>query len=196
MVDGQVSIEPVYPSAKISGGEVVINKGKKGTTLNSELLRALIGKNLSMAKGDDIEIPVIEVDPTLSDEEAKSFEERAGKFLGKSFNLKFEFDSYSFKTDKILPLLSPKGGFDEESLNKIVFDLAQKINRDSQEPKLSFEGGKVTEFQPAKDGVEVMADETKQTITDLLTQLESSGRKFFHLKLKLKRLRPKRQPEK
>jgi vancomycin resistance protein YoaR len=191
MVDGQISQDPVYPSAKITGGSVTINKGQKGTSLNSDLLRAVIGKNLSLAKSDDIEIPVTEVDPTLNDDQVRSFEERANKYLGKTINLKFEFDTYSFASSKILPLLDPKGKFNDKELNKVIFDLAQKVNRDPQEPKLSFEGGKVTQFQPAKDGVEVNSTETKQVMTDLLTKLETSEEKVLTGDIKVKTTPPK-----
>lgn len=191
MVDGQVSQDPVYPSAKIANGKVTINKGQKGTSLNSELLKATIGKNLAYANANDIEIPTTEIDPTLNDEQVKTFEERANKYLGESINLKFEFDSYPYTTKQILALLDPEGGFSSEALDKIIYDLARKINRTPQEPKFSFDEGRVTEFQPAKDGVELSSEETKRVITGLLTKLETSEEKNLSGEVKEKTTPPK-----
>lgn len=191
MIDGQVSQDPVYPSAKVVEGKVIINKGQKGTTLDSELLRALIGKSLAYANSGDIQIPVNEIDPTLSDEQVSVFEERAQNYLGKTVNLKFEFDTFPFNSAKILPLLDPKGGYDQEALNDVIYDLAQKINRPPQEPKFAFEGGRVSEFQPAKDGVEVNPEETKQVIVDLLAKAEGSEDKTQTGDIKVRTTPPK-----
>ncbi len=196
VIAGQVSEDPVFPSAKIENKEVVINKGKAGTEVDPKLLRALAGRAFSFAKEVAIEIPTEKVDPSINDEGAKVFKARAEKFLGKNLEIKFEFRVFSYPDSKILELLAARGGLSEESLNEVGFKIASEINRAPQEPKFNFTEGKVVEFQPATDGIELDQDKLKQKITEEIDALENSEEKTRSFDAPVKRTPPETTTDK
>lgn len=173
-VNQEVSVDPIYPSAKIVNGVVLINSGKAGNKINSQLLEALVDKSLSLADKNPITIPLTLIDPTLSDTKAKDYQNRAEKLLGKKLILTFEYDSFVFDQSDLIDVLDPNEGLSPDILQENIYNIAQKINRDPQEPKFTFENGKVIEFLPAKDGIELDSDNFEQKLTDLIAQLSDS----------------------
>lgn len=190
VVAGQVSVDPIYPSASFKNGELVINKGQKGTILDDNLLRARIGRSLSLADSSDIQIPLEEVNPTLTKGEEESFTTLANKYLGKSIEAKFEFDSFKFTDNQVLSFLKLKGGFNEEKIKDEIFKIAQKENGDPQEPKFNFESGKVNEFLPAKDGVVVDSEKLLNSFENAITELGSSESKTITFEIPVTKTPP------
>lgn len=190
VVAGQVSVDPIYPSASFKNGELVINKGQKGTILDDSLLLARIGRSLSLADSSDIQIPLEEIDPTLTKGEEESFTTLANKYLGKSIEAKFEFDSFKFTDSQILSFLNLKGGFNEEKIKDEIFKIAQKENRDPQEPKFNFESGKVNEFLPAKDGVVVDSEKLLNSFENAITELGNSESKTITFEIPVTKTPP------
>jgi len=190
VISGQISVDPAAPSAKLVNGNLVIEKGQKGTEVDSNLLRAKIGEALAFAKETDIQIPTREVGQTLTDKEAEEFGFRAEKYIGKTLILNFEFSTYKITGNDILKLINPKGGFDDESIKEKAYNIAKEINREPQNPKFAFEGGKVTEFLPAKDGVELDNDKFKEILIQNLTDLSDSEEKTLSLEIPVKKTPP------
>ena len=168
VVADQVAVKPVFPSAKIVSSEIIVDKGQAGNEMDTKLLRALIGKSLAFAKDDEIEIPVKEIDPSLTDEEAEKFKQNAEKFIGKSITATFEFDSFRLADSDIVKVLDAREGYSQEELNNQVFKIASAINREPQDPKFNFENGRVTEFLPAKDGIELDGEKFKEILIQSL----------------------------
>ena len=163
-----MAIEPVFPSVKIVSSKIIVDKGQAGNEMDTKLLRALIGKSLAFAKDDEIEIPVKEIDPSLTDEEAEKFKQNAEKFIGKSITATFEFDSFRLADSDIVKVLDAREGYSQEELNNQVFKIASAINREPQDPKFNFENGRVTEFLPAKDGIELDGEKFKEILIQSL----------------------------
>lgn len=186
----QIETSPVFPSASIASGSVVIEAGKAGTSVDTKQLRALIGQSLSLTKSEIIQIPIQKIDPTLNEEEVAAFKREAEKFLGKNLTFTFEFNAFDLKTEDILKLLEPKGGFNEEEIDKLAFKIAAQINREPQNPKFQFEAGRVTEFLPAKDGIELDIDKFKEVLTVNLEQLSGPENKSLSLEIPVKRMLP------
>lgn len=174
---GQVSIEPVYPSARLAGKNVVVEKGQKGQELETEKLRIEIGQNLAFAKNDPIAFPVKIVDPTLTDGEGEVLQKRAENLINKKLFLNFEYEIYSLQGNELFKFLDPRNEYLEESLSSYVSEIVLKINREPQNPTFVFEAGKVREFAPAKDGVKIKEDLFKETIIGNLRTLETSEEK-------------------
>ncbi len=172
-VAGQVAQDPVYPSAKLVKNKVVVNPGKKGTDVDIKKLRIEIGRALSSNDGSLIHIPTETVDPTLSDEEVGAFRARAENLIGKTLSINFEFQTFSFRGNTLLPLLAPKGGVSEEKIKDEIATVAKDVERVPQNPTFVFAGGRVSEFTPAKDGVKVKGDELKGKIIEALSSLET-----------------------
>jgi vancomycin resistance protein YoaR len=183
VVSGQNSKDPVFPVIKIVGEKIQVERGSPGTEVDQTLLRARIGENLSLTRGGNIEIPIESVDPSLNDEELKNAQERAEKFVGKSIQPEFEFNEFNFKTADILSFLDPKGGFNREKINEAVEKIASQIDREAQNPKFNFEGGRVTEFQPALDGIETEEEKFREKLMESINTIESGEDKLISFEI-------------
>lgn len=181
VVSGQISVTPTPPSISINRPSVTINKGTPGVEVDQATLLKTIVDNISFAKNEDIQIPAQEIGTTLTEKEAVDLKTRAEKFLGKSITLNFEFSSFNLSDSDILSFLGPRGGYDDTKLQSRVEKIASQINRDPQNPKFTFDNGKVTEFQPALDGVQVNSDQLIIDIANSLNQLEDGQNKNMGL---------------
>lgn len=164
VVAGQVSVNPVYPSVKNIDGKIKIEKGVPGSNIDTQLLKANIGYNLSYVVGDNITVPLNVVDPTLNDQEVGNAKICAEKYLGKNLTLNFESQKFNYNQDDLLNFINPKGGYYEQNLTDAISKIAANINRDPQNPKFEFDGNRVSEFLPALDGIVL----DNQKLKDLL----------------------------
>lgn len=174
VVAGQISVEPVFPSAELSSGQIIISPGKSGSEVNLPALRVLIGKGLAFSQNEPLKIPTKNLDPSLKEEEVALYKARVEKFLRKTFSLKFEEGLYTYKTEEIIKFIEPKGEYRNEAIGKLASSLADEINRKPENPILVFSGSKVKEFSPAKEGVEVNVSLLKEMIVGNLRTLEET----------------------
>lgn len=190
-ISEQVAENPVVPSAKILNGKVTLEKGKAGTELDLNLLRVLVGSNLSQAKSTPINVPVEKVDPSLNPFEEAAFQKRAESLADKTLDLKFEHQVVEFSKNNLLVFLNGKGGFNEDEIKKASERAASEINRPVQEPKLVFEGTRVKEFKPSKGGVTVNKEELTTLIEMALTNAESEESKIIEVSIPVSSVSPK-----
>jgi vancomycin resistance protein YoaR len=183
VISGQISENPVEPAIILNTGVISINKGKIGTKIDADTLKIAIGEHLSLAKSGVIEIPINIIDNTLTDLEADELKVRAEKFIGKSLQLKFEYVSYNLTDNDLLNLLDFKDGFSNQRLDLLFLDYSAKVSRDPQNPKFVFNNGRVTEFQPALDGIRIEKDGFKNEIVNSLNKLESETDKIIYFEI-------------
>jgi vancomycin resistance protein YoaR len=184
IIAGQISIDPVMPSvSKINGG-VSVNKGSAGKEVNQDKLIKDITTGLSQNTNKQIQIPVDNIDNSLSDGEAIIFSQHAEKYLGKSISLKFEYKTITLNDTDIFKILDPRNGYKEDALSSIVQKTIDTIEREPQNPKFVFlpagkqgESGKVTEFLPALEGIKINKDSLKGIIIAKLDELTQSTEK-------------------
>ena len=174
VISGQVSQDPVEPSITLVNGNITIYKGAAGTVMDSEALRIEIGESLSLLKTDNIEIPISAVDHSLNQDQAEELKLRAEKYIGKSLQLKFEYNTYTLSDQDLIKLLDTGTGFDNKALDTLISDFSSKVNRDPQNPKFVFDSGRVTIFQPALDGVRIDRENFKNQIVIALSRIENS----------------------
>lgn len=179
----QTSIEPVYPSANLVNNLVVVEKGIEGQTLDTKSLRNEIGQTLAFVKSSSIPLQLISVDPTLTNEEAESFKIRAENLINKSLSLTFEYQTYTYKNDDVFMLLDPKDEYKEEAIIDLVTKVASSVNREPQDSTFIFDGGRVKEFSPAKDGVLLKEDSLINMITGNLRTLETTDDKIVSFEI-------------
>ena len=187
----QVATSPVYPSAKIVGKEVVIDKGKAGTQVDIPTLRISIGRALSYPTGELVQIPVKTIDPSISDEEAEGFRKRAEIFINKSLEAIFEYQDFLYKGNDLVSFLNARGGYDGEAINTLALTISSQVDRQPQNPVFVFEGGRVKEFTASKDGVEVQKEELIGLITDNLKLLEESDQASASIEIPVNKTAPK-----
>lgn len=186
VIADQVIVEPVYPSASYKNKAVAIEKGKAGTTLNTKALNAESLYSLSFAKTNPIFLTTNTVDPVLADKEIDAFRQRAEQLVGKSLSLKFEFQNFVYKENDIFKILNPLGDYNEEVIENLVQEIADQVNRDPQNPVFVFEGGRVEEFAPAKEGVLVKVEDLKGKIITNLREFETTDTKLASINIPVK----------
>jgi vancomycin resistance protein YoaR len=177
VIAGQITVDPIYPSIEDINGVIQVNKGVTGSQIDSDLLKAVVGRALAYADSNDINIPIQIIDPTLTPQQIDVAVRRGEKYLGKSLSLKFESQNFNYNEKDILQFLNPGGGYNDIALNSVVLKIAGSINRDPQNPKFEFNGIKVTEFQPALDGISLDTEKFKELITSTLDGLSESSEK-------------------
>lgn len=173
VISGQISLDSVEPTINLTSGIISISKGSAGTEVDNKALKIAIGENLSLAKRESVQIPINSVDHSLNQKEADDLKKRAEKFIGKSLQLKFEFNTYSLADKDLIKLIDPKLGFKITSINEFILDYSDKVNREPQNPKFVFENNRVSEFQPALDGIRIDSDSFRYKLTTTLAQVEN-----------------------
>jgi vancomycin resistance protein YoaR len=188
-----VSVEPVYPSVRYSDEEVLVERGKEGSELDSEAARGEIIKGLGTLDPSPIYLKIAPINPTIDEEEAAQFGQRATKLIGKSLEIGFEQELLKYKEDQIFRFLSPKNEYDSGEIEAFVEELSQKFNREPENPTFVFEEGRVKEFAASKTGVEVDKKELGKKIPEALSLLESSDKKTAEIELPVALTQPKIQ---
>lgn len=176
-ISDKISQEPVFPSIKIENGTVTVDRGKAGVEVDTESLRAEIGAELAFAQDSDINIPLQKIDPSLTDDEVATAKDRGEKYIGKTLQLKFEFNTDELSDSELAKFIDPKGQFRIDEINKEADKIAGEIERDPQNPKFQFTSGKVSEFQPALDGIKLDREKFSQSITIYLHQIANPDQK-------------------
>jgi vancomycin resistance protein YoaR len=186
----KISVKPVYPSIENKNGVIQVNRGKIGSQVNTQLLVAVVERNLSFTNAENVNIPTENVDPTLSDPEVAMAKIRGEKYLGKSLSLKFESQNFDFNEKDVLDFINPAGGYNDVVLNDKVARIAEDIKRDPQNPKFEFNGIKATEFQPALDGITLENQKLKDLLVSSLDKLSESTDKNIAFDIPVTRTAP------
>jgi vancomycin resistance protein YoaR len=183
VLSGQISIDPVEPSITLINNQINVDIGKPGKEVDQEALANLIKEYFTSNSSSYIEIPVNAVDDSLNPAEADALKIRAQKYIGKSVQMKFEFQNFTINDTDIISLLDPKSGYKDTAITNLFQKTSVSVNRDPQNPKFVFQpakagnNSKVTEFQPALPGVKVDSDKFKSQLTSALDTLENSDDK-------------------
>ena len=195
VIAGEIAVEPVYPSVQLIAKQISVEKGKAGTDLDVKILRAKIGQVLAFASSEPIIIPLKEIDPTLTDEEARVLAGRAEKLKDKVLTLKFEFQTFTYQGNQLLGLLDAKKEYREEATTELANEIAKSVNREPQDSVFIFEEGRVKEFAPSKEGVTLDAEALTVKIKESLTTLEISEETLVSIDVPVEKKAPKIQTE-
>ena len=190
-IGSEIGVEAIYPTATIVKGEVVVTNGKGGLEMDRKMVRITIGYNLAFNKNEAIEIKTMEINPALTDEQMESYKERAQKFLDKSLSIKHEYQQFTYKADSLIKYIEPEGEYKNELIEELIEEIAKEVNRPPQNSVFIFEGGRVSEFAPSRDGVEVKKDVLADMISGNLRTLETSEEKTLSIEIPATRTEPK-----
>jgi len=189
-ISAQIYIPTIEPTIKVAtatpSGEksrIIIEQGKDGQELNKRQFLSLVNHQLSTANFEPIQIPLIQISPTLTPEQIENTRQRAEKFLGKKMILVADEEtSWELKEDDLIEFLSFTNSFDQDKIASWSAGLASSINRPPQNATFQFLGGKVVEFRPAKEGENLDQKKTVDLIAQNLAKLEQ-GEKEITLEL-------------
>jgi vancomycin resistance protein YoaR len=189
-IAGQVSVAPVYPAVKLEDDQIVIEKGKVGQELSSADLRLAISAHLANASAQPSVVQVKTIDPALTSEQETKLLQRAEKLKGKKIVLQFEFQVFSFQANTLFAFLDPYNSFKQDELEKVSAEIAQKIERTSQNPTFVFESGRVQQFAPAKEGIKLQRQTLAENLKTGLNSLLESEEKEVVLQVPVAKTAP------
>lgn len=192
-ISAQLTVPAIEPSVSIQAGKVVVYKGKDGREVDTRLLKVEINKQLSFPKEENqikVAVPLREVSPQLSNEQAENLRETAEKLLNKRLGLKFEFETFTYTDEQLVGLLGARGDFDKLKITSLAADVAKGVNREPQNAVFVFKDNRVQEFKPAKDGLQVKENELARKIEDALIQLVSSEDKSVLVNIPISSTKP------
>jgi len=177
VIAGEISTDPIYPSAYYTNNDIVVVRGRPGLDVDIDELKLQIGQNLAYTRADPINIKTNVIDPSLSEEEAEYAKERVKLFFEKSLKLTFQEEGFIFNQDEIVEALSFPEGFNNKKIESFINDITETIDKDPQSAIFEFKDGKVQEFLPAKSGITIKSQELESTMSESLNDLETSDNK-------------------
>ncbi len=178
---GQVATEPVYPSVALADNQIVVKRGSPGTGIDIESATQNIINNFAMGKPQKIVLTKTIIDPSLTNEEVTLLTQRAKSIVNKEITLEFEYAKFTYSGNELLKFLDGKGGYDEKNIELAYKEVNSSISRAPQNPIFKYlpaqtgSGGKVQEFLPAKDGVEIDKEIFKELVESLLVKIETTN---------------------
>lgn len=186
-------IPPVEPTVEVTrpqrlgaalAGEdnkkAYVAPGKDGQEIDKDQLKTQIIETLSFAKKDTIALPLKRIKTKLSQEEVSQLEKRAESLIGKTLKIEFENETFLLSTKNLLPLLKPEG-LNKEKVEKTAQDISKTINREPQNARFEFQNGKVNQFTPGLDGIEVKNEEFAEIISNSIEKLITASEKEIAL---------------
>lgn len=190
-IAGQVEVDPISPSVSVVKGEVNVDPGKTGIRIDRTKLRGEIAGRLSSGSSEPIEIPTQEIDTTLSQLEVDTLLARAQKLVGKKIVLHFEYDDFVLTDTDLVSFLDAGGGYSDAAVVSKLTGTVDPLDRPPQDAKFSFEGGRVKEFEPAKDGISVQRDTLKNDVINTTQKLEEGEDTTLTLEIPVTKSAPK-----
>ncbi len=170
-IEPTIQVFEATPAGALS--RIAIEAGKEGRELDQQRLLLIIDQRLSTADFDPLELPVIILSPSLTDDQIARTKTRAEKFLDKKLVFSQDEDQWELDEQELIGFLSFTDQYEEAKIASYTATLAQNIDRPPQNAAFQFEGGRVTQFQPAKEGLTLKQEETIKSIITALEKIEA-----------------------
>ncbi len=178
----QIDVPPMEPEIirGVNKSEINVTSGENGYQINTELLKSKIRLAVRNWGENEIEIPVTEIKPKLTDEQIEAVKAKAQAILGKKIMVDYADGMQNWEVDdeQMLTWLDLQTGvWNRGKVKEWIKELAQTVNRLPQNSTFRFLGeGKVEEFEPAREGVTVLEENTTEIMMAVLDKItESSG---------------------
>jgi len=172
-ISAQIDDPEIKPSFLIrkTGEERVtaFEQGKDGVWVDGDALKKMVSEHWSWLDGSIIEVPVRRVAVVVSEEQAEASRGLASGLINKELVVKIDDDEWRLGDEELVEMVSPANGkADKERVREKVDVFAEAINRQPQNAMFKFESGRVEEFAPGKDGLEVKVAELVERISEVI----------------------------
>jgi len=183
---------------ELKKGKVTVTNGEDGVIIDGEKLDKMLREQYAYLKTERLHIPTYIVVRALDEESLQHLKKRAEKLIGKKIGLELDDERMERNEKELIPLLANYGGevVSTERVAEMVEGVAKAWNRDPQDAKFEFEEGKVVEFAPGRDGVEVNIQSTITNIQTIIEKLLEGEEKEVKVEVEVTRTPPKVTTEK
>lgn len=177
---------------------ITIENGQDGVRIDGQKLDLEIRAAYANLKSEMIPLPTTTVERRLGEEELKELASRAERLLNKKLDLGVDDEKMMLTGSELIPFLATWGSevVEKEKVQEFVEGLAEAWNRDPQDAKFEFEEGKVKEFAPGRDGVEIEVQVTSEKLQAAIVKLLDSEEKEVKVEVVVIRTPPKVTTEK
>lgn len=189
-----VEIPGKRAEVKSGGGGVEVINGDDGVLIARDELR----ENILIAAGrleSLIELPVKEKVMRLNEEEVERLMGLAEELAGDKLEIVVDEGRASLQGQELVSLLAVEpgllGAIDEDKIASYIEGLAERFEREPQDAKLAFVEGQVTEFAPARDGIEIEMELSKGVLVGAVESLLEEESEEARVELAVKRTPPK-----
>lgn len=192
VISETVAKEPIPSKVNLNDGVISIYRGQAGEYVDKPLFRNDLLMSLSKRDFSNLTLPFIYRDESLNDQETDSLIKRAEKLVGKNITLENEYDDFILKDTDLLTFLDARNNFNNAIINSYINkNIKPSVNRDPQDGIFNFLDGKVVEFVPAKNGIEVDKDLLTNNIIEQILFLETSDAKTIKIPIPVETTPPK-----
>ena len=170
----QMFEESAEPKIYIASGEIIVDKGKLGVDLDIERVMDDVTKNIITNNHVPVVLHTHQTGIVIDENDTDILSSRARKLIDKQLNFTYEHYQYDVEGNELLSLLS-HDLYNSRVMAALVGEIADALNRDPQNSVFVYEGGKVVEFTPSKNGVLVDIEKLTNEITSSLYKLETDN---------------------
>ncbi len=173
-ISAQINIPAREPEIHTTNGQITVSAGENGQAVDERQLRLNLQQAIT-SFSPTVTIPVTQLSPRLTSDQAESMRQRAERLQGKKLTLTWPEGSNEIGSEQMFAWLDASG-WNREHIATWVAQLATGIDRPAQNALFKYVGsGKVEEFKPAADGLTVKQDELVSQIIDRLNSLEADS---------------------
>lgn len=169
--------QPAIPATieikTIPAKHVEVIAGKQGKQINQEKLKKQVNDSLSWLKTEEVVLPVENILPQITQNQAEKTKIRAEGLLNKTIKIGFKQDNWLLEDVEIINFLDFETGFDKEKVASYTAQLAKLIDRQPQNALFNFQNSRVVEFKPASQGFKLNQEKTVKFILEALQDLET-----------------------
>lgn len=197
-ISGAVELPPVEPDITIVNNRVEITNGIDGTLINGELLDKKIRETYTRLDPNPVVVPTSLAKRQLSETTIEELRAMAEKLLPTGLTLSLDDEQIVLNGVKLVSFLATdgEGGVEVSRLTEYVSGLSESLRKEPQDAKFEFSDGKVQEFLPGRDGVEVNVELTTANILTKIQKLLDGESKSENVEIAVTRTPPKITTEK
>lgn len=189
-----VEIPPIEPTIEVVGNKIKITNGVDGIILDGETLDRVIGGAYANLSKELIAVPTKEAKRQLSQDKLAQLKTRGDTLMNKGLMLTLDDEKIKLGGEELVSMLATNG--EEEILNLAIINdyamgLSESLNKEPQDARFEYSDGKVREFAPGRDGVNIKIPDARLQILEGIRILLETESKSETVEISVTRTPPK-----
>lgn len=182
-------------SVKLVGKEIVVTNGADAVLIEESELRERVQLAATRAEEKLGELPTKLKRMGLSEQELEELKTKLGRLVGDKLVIRVDEERATLDSEGLLSLMAVEperlASVDGGKVLTYIEGLSERYDRPAQDARLAFVGGKVEEFAPAREGIEISKREAVGSIMAGVEQLLLEGEEVAEVELAVVRTPPK-----